>query len=253
MDSRPLKVASIQFKPRHKDVVGNLNNLFKLCHQATTAGAQLLVLPEMCLTGYIWESPKLIAPFAEASIGESFQKMATFCKEYGCYIAYGFAEKDEELLFNSQNLVSPDGTLLGTYRKENLFAVDTLWASPGNLGYISLECSLGKVGLGICMDLNFDDFVQFHIENKTRLLLLAVNWLDEGHCVLDYWKERLRNFRGTAIISNTYGMEKKVLFCGLSAVFHRDRFQGHAPIKGDFVLLFDIPENSPKNQCLDQK
>ncbi len=247
MDSRPLKVASIQFKSLHKEVAGNLSNLLKLCRQAIATGARLLVLPEMCLTGYIWESAKGITPFAEESNGESFQKIADFCKENDCYIAYGFPEKYEEQLFNSQNLVSPQGALLCTYRKMNLFEADTSWASPGNLGYVSLESSIGKVGLGICMDLNFDDFLQFHIDNDTRYLLLAVNWLDEGYWVLDYWEERLKNFSGTAVISNTYGIEQNILFSGLSAIFHKKGFQRYAPIKGDFVLPFEIPGEPPSN------
>lgn len=247
MDNRVLKVASIQFKPTRGELISNLDNLFELCHQGIDLGARLLVLPEMCLTGYIWESAGIIAPYAENARGESFQRVATFCKENSCFLAYGFAEKDEGLFYNSQNLVSPEGKLLSTYRKIHLYDADTLWATSGNLGYISLDCSLGKIGLGICMDLNFDQFVQFHIDQKTRYLLLAVNWLDEGFRVLDYWQERLKNFQGTVIIANTYGQERGIPFSGLSGVLYKNQFQQHAPKSGDFVVLFEIPIDQVSN------
>ena len=235
--TRSFKIATIQYKPVLADTASeNLKKILTLCLRAVRNGAELLVLPEMCLTGYIWDSAEAIAPFTEIAKGESFQKISLFCQENSCYIAYGFAETDGAEFYNSQNFVSPQGKLLATYRKTHLFVADRSWATPGNSGYLNIDGNFGRIGFGICMDLNFNDFVQFHIEHETQYLLLAVNWLDEGGMVHNYWLERLRNFGGTTIIANTYGQERGVPFCGLSGIITGNKFQQTAPKNGDYIV-----------------
>ncbi len=197
-----------------------------ICRGATAEGAKLIVLPEMCLTGYTWQNAQDIAPLCEQVCGRAFEQFAPLCRERGLYLAYGFAEEAGGRLYNSQNLIGPEGTLLATYRKTHLFEMDESWAAAGDTGFVSVATEYGRMGLGICMDLNFDDFVRYHGAH-TDYLCFATNWLEEGLPVHSYWRQRLEGYAGTVFFANCYGQENGVAFCGQSAVYNGGHF-GHA-------------------------
>lgn len=231
-----IQAATIQFKPVKGDVSGNRDRIIALLKEAVRNGAELITLPEMCLTGYVWSKREDIFALAEESTGESFQLFSRFCRENSCYLAYGFAEIDLGKLYNAQNLIDPKGELLTTYRKQHLFENDELWAEPGNLGFKIVDTAIGRIGMGICMDLNFNDFILFHYQQRTDYLLLAVNWLDEGVPVHSYWKHRLHPLIGATLIANTFGSEESIDFCGNSCVFHNNRCIQSAPKAGVSIL-----------------
>lgn len=231
-----LKASTIQFKPEYSKPEKNRKSLVKLCKTAVNEKSRLILLPEMCTTGYIWPHKSDLLPFSESARGETFSMFSKFCSDSGCFLAYGYPELDNGNIYNSQNLVSDRGELLATYRKVHLFNTDLTWALPGNKGYLSIETPLGKIGLGICMDLNFDNFVNFHIEKKTKWLLISTNWLEQYIDVREYWKKRIKKYQGTVFISNTYGFEYGIEFCGQSSVISHNKFIITASRTGNSII-----------------
>jgi len=232
-------VSTIQFKADYGNPVKNRDALVKICEKAVEDNSSVLVLPELCITGYIWPDREIIYSLAEPSKGESFHIFSEFCKNNGCYMAYGFAERDTStgLLFNSQNFINPAGDLLATYRKVHLFELDYFWAAPGKSGFMTIDTSLGRFGLGICMDLNYDGFINFHKEMNTDWLLFSTNWLEQGINVHDYWLSRFNGFKGSAFMSNTYGFEYNIEFCGQSSVYESGQFIAKGPRDIAAVLI----------------
>ncbi len=236
-----MQAAIIQFKPQKGAVTDNYNQLRPLCEDSIAKGAKLLHLPEMCLTGYLWPNRKKIEPLLENKKGETFQRFSRLCRERQIYLAYGYPEVSQTgHYYNSQNLIGPEGQLLAHYRKRHLFPADMTWAEPGNLPFQSVPTPLGRLGLGVCMDLNFDDFILFHVQAQTNLLLLAMNWLDEGGPVMEYWRYRLYPFAQTCLIANSHGQDQHILFCGRSAVINHNKILAHLPAEGNQTLLLEI-------------
>ena len=228
--------ATIQFKPAWGQPDINRGRILAAMENLSRRGAKLMVLPEMCISGYIFESRAEIEPFCEEKDGATCESMARFCREQGVYVAYGYAERAGDLFFNSQNLVGPRG-LLATYRKTHLYDADRSWATPGDSGFLTLNTELGRLGLGICMDLNFDDFVDYHIEQKTEVLCFSTCWLDEGFPVAAYWLDRLWGFEQTILLANSFGEERGTVFRGESAVISGGRLIARAPRNSEEVLL----------------
>ena len=112
--------------------------------------ADLYVLPELFNTGYNFRTPEEVDHVAEKSDGATFRAMVGLAQRNSCYIAYGFAERADQI-YNSAALVGPSG-LLGLYRKVHLFDRENLFFKPGNLGFPVFELPFGKVGLMICFD-----------------------------------------------------------------------------------------------------
>lgn len=229
--------ATVQFKPRWGAVVDNRGAIAEIVAQCAAHGVQLLVLPEMCTAGYVFHDRAEIQPFCEPREGDSFAFFSALAKQHGMHIVYGFAERDGEQLYNSQNLVAPTGERLATYRKTHLYKADVSWATPGDTGFITVDTDLGRLGLGICMDMNFDDFVGFHCESNTDILCFSACWLDEGFPVQRYWLYRLGGYTNSVLIANSFGEERGTHFRGESSIISGGAVIAHAPTTGQGVLL----------------
>jgi protein N-terminal amidase len=89
--------------------------------------------------------------------------------------------------YNSTVTVSPTGDILANYRKSFLYYTDESWAAEGPTGFFCDTLgSLGKVGLGICMDINpyqFEapwdkfEFATNIVENGAKLAVMSMAWL----------------------------------------------------------------------------
>lgn len=236
-----MRVAAVQWKPEWGKVAQNRERLLSLMHEVIAEQAQVIVLPEMCTTGYVFHSRDEILPLCEKNDGESFVEFSAFCKTNGVYLIYGFAEKAGNALYNSQNVIDPTGKLIATYRKTHLYEQDTYWALPGDTGFMSIDTPIGRLGLGICMDMNFDDFIEFHIERQTDLIAFSACWLDEGFPIAPYWYYRLTGYRGTICIANSFGEERGVRFRGESCIFAGEKLVARASLDCRQIL---IAENS---------
>ena len=83
-----------------------------------TSKTDLIIMPEMCLIGYLFDSREDIRPYCEpftSDFDAVTNEMPTlqFCLEmssiYGAWVACGFAEAAaDEKLYNSQMLVNFD-------------------------------------------------------------------------------------------------------------------------------------------------
>ena len=114
-----MKIGYIQFPPvlgRLQATINRIDQLFPL-----VAGADLIVLPELCNSGYNFESAEQAWATSE-EIGQSvFVKyLETLCQQYSCHIVSGLNEREGDHLYNSAVLVGPQGCK-GTYRKLHLF------------------------------------------------------------------------------------------------------------------------------------
>jgi protein N-terminal amidase len=150
----------------------------------------------MAFTGYVFESKTEVEPLAERADdadGATFK----FCREaairLNAFIAAGYPEQGNVAkgdppgsLFNSMCFLSRSGDLLRTYRKHFLYETDKVWANEGPSFDVLDVQGLGRVGFGICMDLNpwefkapFDkfEFASFHVGSGTDLVICPCNWL----------------------------------------------------------------------------
>jgi len=154
----PLRVALWQCEQRPGDVAGNLARLHETALGAARDGADLLVCPEMFLSGYNIGA-EAVQRLAEPADGPSARAVATLAREAGLAIVYGFAERGERAaVFNAVQLIDAQGQRLGSYRKAHLFgALDRAQFSP-SAGECPLFTLRGwRIGLLICYDIEFPE------------------------------------------------------------------------------------------------
>jgi predicted amidohydrolase len=159
-----VRVAVAQLEPKLGEKERNLEACLARLEEAAAAGAELLVLPECAIPGYMFESAEEALPFAEEIPGRSTDVLAEACRRLETHVVCGLLERDGDALRNAAVLVGPDG-VVGTYRKTHLpfLGVDR-FVLPGDELSV-YDTPLGRIGIEICYDLRFPE--------ATRTLALA--------------------------------------------------------------------------------
>lgn len=232
-----MSVTAVQFKPRKGDLQGSLARLVAFADQAA-AGSRLVVLPEMAATGYIFRSRAAIDRVAEPAGGPTFEALRPIARRHKCWLVCGFPERDGDKRFNSAMVIDPSGALRSVYRKTLLFVADELWADPGDSGYSVFDTDVGRVTVGICMDLNDDRFTEWLRAQQPDICAFPTNWVEEHEPVWPYWQERIAGSSTTLVAANTYGWDESVLFSGRSAVLQHDRLLRGAFWAGDALVRY---------------
>jgi predicted amidohydrolase len=145
--------------------------------EAARRGAELVVLPELCDSGYVFtdeaEARALAAPVADSPTLREWRALAS---RHAMAIVGGFCELGENgLLYNSAALVSPDG-ILAVYRKAHLWDAEKLIFTPGDAPPPVAALPFGRVGLMICYDLEFPEWVRLPALDGAEIIAAPVNW-----------------------------------------------------------------------------
>jgi predicted amidohydrolase len=151
-------LAQIDCKPGNK--AGNLKKIEQAAERAQKRGADLLILPELSLTGYVVRDQ--VYELAEEIPGPSTKRVEAIAKKTGLHIVFGMPElstNTHATLHNTALLVGPEG-LIGKYRKMYLpthsVFEEKRYFRPGYQPAV-FDTSLGKIGLSVCYDIYFPE------------------------------------------------------------------------------------------------
>ena len=116
MDNQYLHVAAVQMLPAAGDPQANIARASRLAREAATQhGAEVIIFPECTLTGYTADRT-----LAETVPGPSVNHFAELARELRAYIVWGLHEREDDRYYNAAALLSPDGKLIGKYRKVHI-------------------------------------------------------------------------------------------------------------------------------------
>ena len=155
-----IKLALAQISSKRESKSENLLKIEKLTLKAKQQGADLIIFPEMSLTGYVLLDQ--VYELAETIPGPSTQKIETLAKKTGMHIIFGMpelSEKTQATIFNTAVCVGPQG-LIGKYRKMYLpthsVFEEKRYFRPGYEA-AAFQTELGNIGLTICYDVFFPE------------------------------------------------------------------------------------------------
>ena len=149
-----LRVAFVQGRPRFGRAAENLERGLRL---AQSVDAELVVLPELWSSGYVFSSHREVAELSEdATTGATARALAGAARRDGRHYVAGFAERHRGRFYNSAMLVGRSG-VRAVYRKLHLFEREQDWFSPGDLPLAVHRVGPARVGLLICFDWRFPE------------------------------------------------------------------------------------------------
>jgi predicted amidohydrolase len=150
----PFTLAFVQGRPRFGKPAENLEHGLAL---AATVRADLIVIPELWSSGYVFSSHEEVAALAEdAATGATARAVAAAARREKRHYVIGFPERARGRFYNSAMLVGPGG-VKAVYRKIHLFEREQEWFEPGNIPLAVERVGRAKVGMLICFDWRFPE------------------------------------------------------------------------------------------------
>lgn len=168
------KVVCQQLAPRIGDLAANRDLSLRAIEDAVAAGADVVVLPELTTSGYMFASAEEAAATAIARDDALLTAWAAAGR--GAVVVGGFCERGEDgRLYNSAAIVAGSG-VLGIYRKLHLWDREKLVFTPGAEPPRVYDTPAGRIGAIICYDLEFPELTRMLALAGAELLAVPTNW-----------------------------------------------------------------------------
>ena len=170
------RIACHQLAPVLGDLEGNRARTVAAIDAAAAAGADVVVLPELVTSGYVFAGLDEARPLAEPADGPTLRAWAERAAAHGMVIAGGFPELGRDgTLYNSAALVDATG-VRAVYRKAHLWDREPECFRPGDARPPVVDTPHGRIGLMVCYDLEFPEWVRAVALDGAELLCVPTNW-----------------------------------------------------------------------------
>lgn len=168
---KTLTVAAIQMTSRLGMVEENIKHATPMIEDAARQGAKLVMLPEMCMTGYT--ITKQVWDMAEPAGGPIEQWLASTARRLGIYLGAGLAGCEGEDFYNTYLLADPQGKVVGRVRKTQ---TEYNFFKAGDIASHVIDTDIGRIGVGICADNHVVFMPKLMEEQSVDILLMPHAW-----------------------------------------------------------------------------
>ena len=249
-----MRIGFCQFNVTHSNIEANLKKITDLLEDTE---ADLIVLPELCFTGYSFSSKEAVFPFADNSAQkEILNKLGFISKMKKIYLVAGMAEKEGNELYNSAIIIGPDG-YIGKHRKINLPKAEKIFDRGKSLEIFKIGNV--KIGVAICFESWFPESIRILTLRGAQIICCPMNF--GGPWTPDVMKVRSLENKVFTIMANRIGKEQigseEAEFRGESQITDHGGNVLVKVIKEECVKIVDInPEEAKKKDnivCEDMK
>ncbi len=214
------KIALAQVRPELGDKEANLHKIQDVINRTD---AELIIFPEMFLTGYTIRDR--IMALAETLEGESVQAISKMASDSGKSIIVGMPERDmnkQGIIYNSALVALPDGSV-STTRKTYLvnfgpFEEETYFSSGGP-AFPIYDTTVGKVAVIICFDIFFPELTKYYaLKGVDMVVCISAS----PSATREFFEKMMvaRAIENTIFLAyaNLVGTEKNMVFWGGDAL-----------------------------------
>lgn len=189
-------------------------NLEFLASELSTISCDILVLPELSVSGYNFEHIDQVHQCADPCDGKTARFFRDLSKKTGTLYVYGFAEAFGTRLFNSSAAVDKGG-LVHLYRKLHLFDREKQWFSPGNLPLEPFSLGDCRIGMLVCFDHFYPEAARTLALKGAQIICHPSNLVIPDTAQLTTRVRSLEN-RVFWVLANRTGEERSLRFTGRS-------------------------------------
>jgi 5-aminopentanamidase len=143
---------------------------------AAARGARVVVLPELTACGGVITAPEQARAVAEPLDGPTASRCAQLSARHGCVVVAGLAEAGDDGHVHNTAVVADRGSVVAGYRKVHLWGAEQRAFTPGDQPPAVVDTSVGRIGVMVCYDLEFPEWVRRAAEAGAELLVVPVNW-----------------------------------------------------------------------------
>jgi len=221
-------VACAQLEPVLGDEAGNVARTCRALHSAADLGAQIVVLPELASSGYAFTDRDEARRSAQPADGICVTAWAAVADSRGLVVVGGFCESDgTDAIYNSAVLIE-GSEIRAVYRKAHLWDRERLIFDAGQEEPPVVDTHLGRIGVVICYDLEFPEWVRIPALAGAQLLAAPSNWPEAPRPAGERPGEVLRAQAGAGVnrmyiaVCDRVGTERGVDWVGGSVIIDPD-------------------------------
>lgn len=198
-----MRIAILELPARFDQLDAAISDARRL---ACSAPADLIVLPECALTGYVDpEGRSDLTALSEPADGPTLAALSDLARASGAHLAGPWIERDGARCFNAFVVLDPNGRRVAHYRKRHPWFPER-WATPGDLDLPRFVVGGVRATLAICYDVHFLERESAAALRASDLLVFPSAWVDDGATDLrGPIFERLVKRTGIAIANANWG------------------------------------------------
>lgn len=174
--SNELQIAIVQMELVNGEISTNMHHLEQLMHKLNERPADLIVLPEMWNTGFVFDSENDL----DTAYEQGVELMRRLSEQYDCAL-YGSLLKAEEdgKRYNVALFVDTASGIEVEYRKRHLFGPggEADHFTPGHEHKV-VEWRGWRFSLSVCYDLRFPVWLRYSPSHQYDVMLNCANWPD---------------------------------------------------------------------------
>lgn len=187
---KSLKLGLLHAGIQHGATDANRRMILDLIDQAGSWGAQIILAPEMAISGYSFDDRESIGPHVETLRGPTLTAVGKLARRHSAYICIGLALRHEPsgIFTNSAVLMDPQGLIACRYDK---MTAERRWACPGDpFRDTTVLTPWGRLGILICSDTYYGLMPRVAALRGVDLLLVPANWPPVGLDPRELWRAR---------------------------------------------------------------
>jgi 5-aminopentanamidase len=232
-------VAACQIAPVVGDVVENRARVRAAVEEAGERAADLVVLPELAQSGYVFTDLREARSMAEHVDGPTVREWADLSRRLQMVLVAGFCERGPDgHLFNSCVLID-HGDVRATYRKAHLWDLESRYFTRGQDGPPVVDTSVGRVAMMVCYDVEFPEWTRMAGLGGADVLAVPTNWPLEARPPGERPMEVVRlqaaasANRMFVVAADRCGVERGVPWVGGSVILGPDGYPLAGPVAAD--------------------
>ena len=180
-----MKIGIIQYSPEWENVEANISTIESIVEKQIT-DEDMLVFPEMTLTGFTMESEK----YAEELDGTGTKYFISLAQRLKKNVFAGLIERSDDKVYNTLVHFDPNGIVEARYRKIHPFS----YANENKFYDAAKEPLITKIdqvkiGLSVCYDLRFPELYRLYGKERTEIMVNIANWPVKR---IEHWKHLLK-------------------------------------------------------------
>lgn len=221
-----MKIALVQ-QETSEDRQTNRRRGLEAVERAAKQGAQIVCFPELGLEPFYPQerATEEKLSLAEEIPGPTTEEFASRAADLGVVLVLNLFERDGDRTYNASPVIDADGSLLGTTRMVHItdypFFHERGYYTPGDHGAPVYETAFGKIGVAICYDRHYPEFIRSLANKGAEVVIIpqagAVGEWPDGMFEAEMQVAAFQNGFFTALC-NRVGAEPYLTFAGGSFV-----------------------------------
>ena len=195
-----MKIGFCQYDVAYKDIERNMKTIESMLKDVT---ADIVVLPELALTGYYFKDKSTLARLCEEKhMTPMIERLRSIASKKDIAIVIGLGEVQDDSLYNTAYLIDHTG-VIGKHRKIHLTDIESIFTAGETIDVFEVKGV--KIGLSICFDTWFPEMFRSLASKGADLVMVPANF--GGSWTLDVLKVRALENSIPVVLSNRIGKE----------------------------------------------